>query len=145
MVIIIFYFDICIKCTFSTIILTMKKYNISLGMSLWWKCYNFYGSIIKRPTDSTSNTTSTTSGKTNGQTSTMRGQTDTTSDRRVLRVDRRMDRRVLRVDKWVLRMGEEYYEQPDKQDRNTLNSTLNIDPSSYLCHVLSWWKSLPTF
>ena len=63
--------------------------------------YFFYmavsGSVIKRPTDSTTSTTSgqtdTTSGQTStgsGQTSTSSGQTSTTSGRRVLRVTRQL-------------------------------------------------------
>ena len=45
-VIIIFYFDICIKFALWTIISSMKKRYTSPLMcvitSLWWKCYNFH-------------------------------------------------------------------------------------------------------
>ena len=67
---------------------------------LCWKNW----SVIKRPTDST--TTSTTSGQTSttsGETSTTSGQTNTTRKLRVLRVEKR-----------ILRVGEEYYEWPCK-------------------------------
>ena len=59
------------------------------------------GSVVKRPIDSTTSTTSGETDTTSGQTSTTSGQTSTTSEKRVLRVDKR----VLRASKGVLRVG----------------------------------------
>ena len=59
------------------------------------------GSVVKRPIDSTTSTTSGETDTTSGQTSTTSGQTSTTSEKRVLRVDKR----VLLASKGVLRVG----------------------------------------
>ena len=57
-------------------------------MSIFETVNEFLGSVIKRPTDSTTSTTSGQTSTTSGQTSTTSGKKSTTSGRRVLRVTR---------------------------------------------------------
>ena len=100
------------------LIILITANNIALT---WWFCWGLNNSkvisknilrsvrsVIKRPTDSATGTTSGQADTTSGQTSTASGQTSTTNgqtykriDRRVLRVEKQVQ--VLRVTWWVLR------------------------------------------